>query len=207
MQNFDKNGKDLEIIELVINGNVDAFEILLKRYENHVLNILKKHLPYEQVEETAQEVFIRAYKSLAGFKQKSTFKHWLSSIAVKTSYDFLRKKYKSKEVTMGCLSEAQKDRMEKILCDRADQSLKEDALKNETRELLDMALAKLSPENRMVIELTYFEGLSTKQAASLLGWSIANVKVRSFRSRKKLNKILKQFLANNRELPYQFWRK
>lgn len=140
MQNIDNNAGDFEIIEQIINGNVDAFEILLKRYENHVLNILKKHLPYEQVEETAQEVFIRAYKSLPGFKQKSTLKHWISSIAVKTCYDFWRKHYKSKEVVMTSLSENQQNRMEKILSDRAGQYFKEEELKNETRELLDRSV-------------------------------------------------------------------
>lgn len=194
MQNIDNNPDDIELIELVINGNVNAFEIILKRYENHVLNILKKHLPYEQVEDTAQEVFIKAYKSLPGFKQKGTLKSWLSSIAVKTSYDYWRKKYKLKEVPMAFLSEAQQQRMEKILSDRAELHFTGEAIKKETRELLDLALDRLSPENRMVIELTYFEGLSTKQAASLLGWSTANVKVRSFRSRKQLNKIIKQLL-------------
>jgi len=200
MQNINNNNADdLATIEMVVNGNANAFEIILKKYETHVLNILKKHLPYEQVEETAQEVFIRVYKSLPGFKQKSTFKHWLSSIAVKTSYDFWRKHYKSKEITMASLSEKQQNRMEKILSDQAGQVFKEEALIKETRELLDLALSKLSPENRMVIELTYLEGLSIKQTASLLGWSIANVKIRSFRSRKELNKIMKQLIPYNME--------
>jgi RNA polymerase sigma-70 factor (ECF subfamily) len=56
--------------------------------------------------------------------------------------------------------------------------------------VLKYALNKLSPEDRMVIELVYLEGLSGKEAAELLGWSLANVKVRLFRSRKKLQKLL-----------------
>ncbi|QTA82924.1 RNA polymerase sigma factor, sigma-24 family [Desulfonema limicola] len=192
MPNINNNASDLDIIEQIVRGNINAFEIILKKYETHVLNILKKHLPYEQVEETAQEVFIRVYNSLPGFKQKSTFKHWISSIAVKTCYDFWRKQYKTKEVAVASLSEKQQNRMEMILSDQAGQYFKEEELKNETRELLDLALSKLSPENRMVIELTYLEGLSIKQTASLLGWSSANVKIRCFRSRKELNKIMKQ---------------
>lgn len=192
MPNINNNASDLDIIEQIVRGHINAFEIILKKYETHVLNILKKHLPYEQVEETAQEVFIRVYKSLPGFQQKSTFKHWISSIAVNTCYDFWRKQYKSKEVAVASLSEKQQNRMEMILSDQAGQYFKEEELKNETRELLDLALSKLSPENRMVIELTYLEGLSIKQTASLLGWSSANVKIRCFRSRKELNKIMKQ---------------
>jgi RNA polymerase sigma-70 factor (ECF subfamily) len=55
---------------------------------------------------------------------------------------------------------------------------------------LDWALDRLSAEDRMVLELVYLEGLSVKETAELLGWSVANVKVRSHRSRKKVEKLL-----------------
>ena len=54
--------------------------MLLDKYQSIVLNILKKRLPFEQVEETAQVVFIKAYQSLQTYKGKSEFKNWLSSI-------------------------------------------------------------------------------------------------------------------------------
>ena len=77
------------------------------------------------------------------------------------------------------------------------QSFYKDGEQQEAREVLDWALNKLSAEDRMVIELVYLEGLSGKEAAELLGWSVTNVKVRSFRSRKKLQKLLMK--AQNRE--------
>ncbi len=58
------------------------------------------------------------------------------------------------------------------------------------QEVLEWALGKLSAEDRMVLELVYLEGLSCKEAAKQLGWTLANVKVRSFRSRNKLKKLL-----------------
>jgi RNA polymerase sigma-70 factor, ECF subfamily len=58
--------------------------------------------------------------------------------------------------------------------------------------MLDWAMDRLSPEDRMVVELIYLEGLSGKEAADLLGWSVANVKVRAFRSRNKLRKLLSE---------------
>jgi len=61
-------------------------------------------------------------------------------------------------------------------------------------------LAKLRAEDRMVIELVYFEGLSVKEAAKLLGWSVANVKIRSFRARKKLEKTLKIMVSRQGRL-------
>ena len=61
---------------------------------------------------------------------------------------------------------------------------------NEAREILDWALDRLGPEDRMVLELVYLEGLAVKEAARLLGWSTANVKVRAHRARKKINRWL-----------------
>ncbi len=81
---------DVEIVRQVVDGDVNAFELLLNRHRDHVLKIVKKHVPYEQIEETAHDVFVRAYQSLPTFKNKSHFRHWLSSIAVRTCYDFWR---------------------------------------------------------------------------------------------------------------------
>ena len=60
--------------------------------------------------------------------------------------------------------------------------------RREAREILDWALDRLGPEDRMVLELVYLQGLAVKEAARLLGWSAANVKVRAPRARKKINR-------------------
>jgi RNA polymerase sigma-70 factor (ECF subfamily) len=181
---------DATIVQQVISGDANAFETLLKRYEKTVLGILKKHLPYDQVEETAQDVFVRAYQSLPGFRQSGSFKHWLASIAVRTCYDFWRKHYRNREMPLSSLTEAQANWLEKTLSDASGSSHEDLARQQEAREVLDAALGRLSAEDRMVLELVYLEGLTGKEAAKLLGWSVANVKVRAFRSRKKLKKIL-----------------
>ena len=71
-----------------------------------------------------------------------------------------------------------------------DPSCDEKVLQKEAGEILDLALAKLSAGDRMVLELVYLEGHSVKEAAGLLGWSTTNVKVRLFRSRRKLRGLL-----------------
>lgn len=190
MQQIANTETDAAIVQQVIDGNTNAFETLMKRYEQPVLGILKRHLPYNQVEETAQDVFVRAYQSLPGFKQSGSFRHWLSSIAVRTCYDFWRKHYRNREMPLSTLTEAQADWLEKTLSDTSGSTYEELGRQKEAREVLDDALGRLSAEDRMVLELVYLEGLTGKEAAKLLGWSVANVKVRAFRSRKKLEKIL-----------------
>lgn len=190
MQQNANTDSDAAIVQRVMDGEPNAFETLLRRYEQPVMGILKRHLPYGQVEETAQDVFIRAYQSLPGFKQRGSFKHWLSAIAVRTCYDFWRKHYRNREIPMSTLTEAQASWLEKSLSDTSGDTHEDLGRRREAWEVLDDALGRLSPEDRMVLDLVYLEGLTGKEAAKLLGWSVANVKVRAFRSRKKLEKIL-----------------
>jgi RNA polymerase sigma-70 factor (ECF subfamily) len=105
MQNDPIQSSDTEIVRRVLNGDANAFEPLLIRYKDMVLKIVKKHVPYNDVEETTHNVFLRAYQSLPSFKGKSGFKQWLSSITVRTCYDFWRKTYRSREVPMCVLTE------------------------------------------------------------------------------------------------------
>ena len=184
------NLSDHEIVRRVRGGDVDAFEPLLIKYKNDVLKIVSKHVPYNDTEEVAHVVFIRAYQSLANFKSKGKFKQWLAVIAVRTCYDYWRRKYKSREVPMSSLSDEHRDWLEKVISTESSLAADEKALRQEAREVLDWALSKLAAADRMVLELVYLEGLSGKEVANLLGWSLANVKVRSFRSCKKFRKIL-----------------
>ncbi len=198
MHNDSGNSDDAQIVDLVLGGNVNAFETLLLRYADHVLRIVKKHVNYEAVEETSQEVFVRAFQSLSGFRNDGNFRQWLSSIAVRTCYDYWRKVYRSREIAMSEISETQREWLEDILSDRSGQSFDEKGSQEEAREVLDWALERLPAGDRMVLELVYLEGLSLKEAAELLGWSVANVKVRSFRARRKLRALLRG-LINDRE--------
>ena len=93
-----KDPDDNELIDRILKGEVNIYRFLLNKYEPVVLRILKKRLPFEQVEEVAQVVFIKAYESLPSYRRQSCFKNWLSSIAIRSCYDFWRVRYKKKEV-------------------------------------------------------------------------------------------------------------
>jgi len=192
---------DAEIVRQVVEGEVNAFEHLLRRYENVVLNIARRHVPPGHVEDTTQDVFIRAYRALPGFKEKGPFQQWLSRIAVRTCYDFWRRHYRLREVPMSDLGQRHQAWLEEVLSKQADHAHSREDVRKEAGELLDWALSKLSAEDRMVLELVYLEGRSGKEAADLLGWSVANVKVRSFRSRKKLERLLRGVIREGRRAP------
>jgi RNA polymerase sigma-70 factor (ECF subfamily) len=198
MQNDSHRPSDADIVRQILDGNVDAFESLVTRYEGPVLKIVKKHVPPGEVEETVQNVFVQVYRSLATFKGEGHFSQWLSSIATRTCYDYWRRAYRSQEVPMSALTDKHREWLDAVVSEESERMVDEEVSRKEARELLEFALAKLSAEDRMVLELVYLEGLSVKDAADLLGWSTANVKVRSFRTRKKLEKLLRETMQEGR---------
>jgi len=184
--------EDRTIVHRVLAGDADAFALLMERYQRYVLAIIKRHVPPEQVEELAQEIFIKAYKSLGKWRQAGRFQSWLAAIAVRTCYDYWRKYYRSHEIPMSALSDNHREWLERVLTDDAEDSWQAISKRREAREILDWALNQLSAADRMVLELVYLEDRSVKEAARLLGWTASNVKVRSFRARRKMNKLLLQ---------------
>jgi len=182
--------EDRDIVQRVLAGEVEAFAPLMARYQNYVLAIVHRHAPPDQVEELSQEVFIKAFQSLAGWRRAGHFRAWLSVIAVRTCYDYWRKHYRSREVPMSALSEAHREWLDRVLTDASETSWQEMTRRREAREILDWALDQLSAADRMVLELVHLEGQSVKAAARQLGWTVANVKVRAFRARRKINKLL-----------------
>jgi RNA polymerase sigma-70 factor, ECF subfamily len=179
-------------IQHVLDGDVAAFEGLIRAHEAGVLRILKRKLPVDAVPDVAQEVFIKAYRSLPDFKGNSAFSSWLAGIAVRTCYDYWRGRYRSRETPMGELSEEGRDWLEHNLASGAGGDFESAHRRRDAREALDWALDHLSAEDRMVLELVHLEGHSVKEAAKLLGWTGANVKVRAFRARNKLKKLLER---------------
>jgi RNA polymerase sigma-70 factor (ECF subfamily) len=190
MQNPAIGFDDKVAIRKVLDGDVNAFELLVEKYQGHVFSIVRRHAPAAQSDEIAHDVFVRAYQGLAGFSGKSGFRQWLSGIAVRACYDFWRRKYRRREVPISELSDAHREWIENIASDDSDNAHEIRGRQREASEILEAALSMVSAEDRMVIELIYLEGRSHKEAAVLLGWSLANIKVRAFRSKKKLQKIL-----------------
>lgn len=186
---------DNETIRQVLDGNVNAFESLVIKYRPLVLGIVQRHVDSSGIEETAQDVFVRAYRSLATFRGKSDFSQWLSSVAVRTCHDYWRKAYRSREIPLSNLTERHEEWLEQAMAAGVVEASSEGSRQQEAREVLDWVLARLSAKDRMVLELVYLEDLSVKEAARLLGWTTANVKVRAFRSRRKLEKLLREMLS------------
>ncbi len=181
--------EDAGYIDRIINGDKNAFSFIIKKYKMYVLKIVNRHIPYEDAGEVAHDAFVRIYESLHQFKgPEEGFRKWMAAIATRTCYDYWRRAYRTKEVPMSSLGDEHREWLDRAASEQV--SIEDIACQAEAREVLDHVLSKLSAEDRMVLELVYMEGLSVREVADLLGLSSANVKIRSFRSRRKLQKLL-----------------
>ncbi len=191
---------DAELVERAQAGELDAFEALTNRYERRVYSLALRMLRHEQdAEDVTQQTFLSALQSLAAFRQDAAFATWLFRIATHAALKVIRKR-KGRETVS--LEEATEETGGRDIIPHPEyiadwrQSPDELVRKNETRRLLDDALAKLDEKHRMVFLLRDVEGLSVKETAEALGLSEANTKVRLLRARLHLREELTRLLAD-----------
>ena len=174
-------------------GDEAAFEQLFERHRRQVARIAGRFFPQrEQIEEIIQDSFTKAYFALGSYHgtHASSFKAWLTQIAVNSCYDQLRRARRRPEQSLGDIGE--REGYEVISRLRAARSDVENALVS--RDLAVKLLARLSPEDRMVLTLLDVEGFSVAEIAKLTNWSVSKVKVRAHRARTHLRRVLKRFL-------------
>lgn len=179
---------DTELIAAVLGGDSASFEPLIQKYQSRVFATARRYARREsEVEDIVQEVFIKAFQKLNSFRGDAPFEHWLMRLAVRTCYDFLRGHQRNRETAFTELSEPETDWLDRFVVDPGSASEDSDA----ARQLVEKILARLSPAARLVITLLEIEGRPVKEIAVLTGWSVPLVKVRAFRARGEMRKILK----------------
>jgi len=199
MQTTFQNIDDAAVIDLVRNGEIDLFERLLVKYQSHVFSIVLNHVPRAHAEEVAHETFVRAYKSLSTYSRKSPFDHWLARIAVRSCCDFWRRQKRAREIPISALSENHMEWIDRTSAAESREAFDAQVAACEAAEILDWALALLEPGDRMVLVLVHRDGRSAREAAALLGWSVAKVKIQAYRSRLALRRIIRRRLKNEND--------
>lgn len=178
---------DAELIAAVLKGDSASFEPLIQKYQARIFATARRYARREsEVEDIVQEVFIKAFQKLASFRAEAPFEHWLMRLAVRTCYDFLRAHQRNRETAFTELSEPETDWLERFKTDPDDASDHADAAK----QLIGRVMEQLSPPARLIITLLEIEDRSVKEIAEITGWSVPLVKVRAFRARAEMKKIL-----------------
>ncbi len=179
---------DAELIKAVLSGDTESFEPLVVKYQPRVFATARKYARREsEVEDIVQEVFLKAFSKLCTFRNESPFEHWLMRLTVRTCYDHLRSHQRNREQTLAEITDEEVQWLEKVTSS-ADPVADDSA--SAARLVIHKLLEHLSPESRLIIQLLEIEEKSLKEIAELTGWSIPMIKVRAFRARAAMRKVL-----------------
>jgi len=178
---------EAELIAAVLKGDAASFEPLVQKFSPRVFATVRRYARREsEVEDIAQDIWLKAFERLNTFRSEAPFEHWLMRLAVRTCYDVLRAHHRNRETTFAELTEPEEDWLDR--CVNQPDAAKEDA--EAARQLIARVLEQLSPSARLVITLQEIEERSVKEVATLTGWSVPLVKVRAFRARAEMRKVL-----------------
>ncbi|MCF7765284.1 MAG: RNA polymerase sigma factor [Verrucomicrobia bacterium] len=180
---------DTELIAAVLNGDAASFEGLIRKYQPKVFATARRYARREsEVEDIVQEVFIKAFQKLASYRREAPFEHWLMRMAVRTCYDYLRAHQRNRETPMSEMTVQDSDWLEQFVAAPGRDVQAADA----ARLIIEKVLGRLSPAARLVITLLEIEDRSVKEIAALTGWSVSLVKVRAFRARAEMRRLLER---------------
>ncbi len=186
---------DTDIISQVLQGNQNAYAMLVERYQNFVFTIVLRYVKSrEDAEEIAQDAFIKAYRSLKDFKGAAKFSTWLYTIATTTCITFLRKK----KLEIHSLDN------EKLfaIADNIDGGLSANSIEQKSRvNMVGEAIRLLNSDDAQIITLFYKGEQTLEEIAQILGIEANAVKVRLHRARTRLKeKMEKHFTAEVRDI-------
>jgi RNA polymerase sigma-70 factor, ECF subfamily len=176
---------DRELVRRAQGGDKEAFEELVRRHQHRVFavagGILRRR---EDVEDIAQQVFIKAYFSLKRFDQRAAFSTWLYKITVNECWDLLRKRKARPLVYESDFNDEQSSQFSAL--ERESTGGPDASERLAMRQRLDNMLDQLEPRDRSMLVLKEVEGFSVEEIADLLGLNANTVKVRLFRARRKI---------------------
>jgi RNA polymerase sigma-70 factor, ECF subfamily len=178
---------EAELIAAALKGDDASFEPLVGKYSPRVFATARRYARREsEIEDIVQEVWIKAFQKLAGFRGDAPFEHWLMRLAVHTCYDFLRRHQRNRESPFSELTEPETDWLDRFVTQPESASENADA----ARQLVERILEQMSPAARLIITLLEIEDRSVKEISQLTGWSVPLVKVRAFRARAEMRKLV-----------------
>jgi RNA polymerase sigma-70 factor (ECF subfamily) len=177
-----ENHGELYHIDRVKGGNRESFSWLVDRYKDMVYTICLRMLDVEaDAEEAAQDVFLKAFRSIGTFQQMSKFSTWLYRIAYNHSISVIRRKLKMidlvDELPDNKESDGAMDGLERLTIE-------------ERKKHLQLAIEALPETDAVIITLFYYEEMSLEEIADVTGLSSGNIRIRLHRSRKKLYRLI-----------------
>lgn len=178
---------DSKIVQRIVEGDKELFEILLRRYNQRLFRVIRSYINSDDdVQDIMQDAYVKAYTKLQQFNNQSSFSTWLIRIAINEALQNIRKN-KRLETNYG-----KTESLENVfqLPDTNQMNPEKQAIKNETRILVERAVDQLPEKYKVVFVLHQIEGLSNPEIAECLKLTDSNVKVRLHRAKNLLKEEL-----------------
>jgi RNA polymerase sigma-70 factor (ECF subfamily) len=181
---------DKEIISRVLKGDQQVFKALVERYQDYVFTlVLRFTTNREDAEEISQDIFVKAYRSLADFRGDSKFSTWLYTIVRTTSITFLRKR---KLDTTSIDNEQTFVQLE-----NRESSFDANLIEKKSRQtMVNEAIRLLNPDDAEVITLFYKAEQSLEEMGTILGMEPNTVKVKLHRARQRLKEKMEKYFSH-----------
>ena len=185
---------DAVVVQRVQNGDVAAFDILVRKYRERLYGIIYNLTSNrEDAADLTQEAFIKAFSSINRFKGKSAFFTWLYRIGVNTALSHLKRNRFRRFFSLEHIQE-EGSNSQVLETLAAKHKSEKGALLSELQEKLNEAMQKLSPKHRTVVVLFEIEGLSHQEIADIVGCSVGTVRSRLHYAKQQLQADLKHFI-------------
>ena len=184
--------KEKELIQNAKQGDLHAFEELILKHEKIVYNVALRMMNHsEDAKDISQEVFLKAYKHIVNFDERSAFSTWLYRITTNTCIDEMRKRKGKQSYSLEEELENEDGSMQRQIADEGD-TPEESILREEQKSEIIQALDNLSEEHKAAVVLRDVKGLSYEEISEILELSLGTVKSRISRARNQLKtEILK----------------
>ena len=172
-------------------GDIGAFELLVRRYQNPLINYIHRFIDdYHRAEDLSQETFLRVFKSASRYKPTASFKSWLYTIATNLCRNEIRNRSRRNTYFLEELVEEGEDVYHTEIM--RDTRYLPDVLleKKEQRQIIRKTLAQLPDNQRIALTLVTYQDLRYEEVAEILGCSVGAVKALIHRARQKMKKLL-----------------
>lgn len=184
---------DQALVERVQQGDKKAFDLLVLKYQQRIMNVLSRYVrDPSEVQDLAQETFIKAYRALPRFRGDSAFYTWLYRIAINTAKNYLVAQGRRPPKDDIEATEAEQFEGESALKDNA--SPEREAMRDEIKETVFRAIEELPEDLKTAITLRELEGMSYDEIAEAMDCPIGTVRSRIFRAREAIDNKLKPLL-------------
>ena len=185
----DENFDERACLRRIGGGDESAARELLHHFHPFVLKLVRSHLPRRMSEEDlTQMIFIKIFQNLDQYSGKVPLAHWISRVAVNTCLNELRAEKRRPEFRLADFDPDTATAIEQLARTETDLATVDDARAAKT--LLTQLLARLSPEDRLLVTLLHLEERSINEIHALTGWSRSAIKVRAFRARARMKKMV-----------------